>query len=189
MGALRGRDQDFTATYSKLKARPSTPQAGGGKKIWNRDPVHLTAMMCPELAHRTILRGFQTDAEKRAEVAAMQHDASPSVSALGIVARERCVDIVAVAPGFAQTQCIAAGPGHPESYVRSRSYGSIAHGCDAAKYRARRGEIVDRREEGLLDIAQDVEEGRRHDLLGFADQWRQHGEFYACAPPRRRTSL
>ena len=53
MGALRGRDQDFTATYSKLKARPSTPQAGGGKKIWNRNPVHLTAMICPELAARS----------------------------------------------------------------------------------------------------------------------------------------
>ena len=46
---------------------------------------------------------------------------------------------------------VVAGLGHAEAHMRARIGGGIADHGDAAEHDARRGEIVDRRDERLLD--------------------------------------
>ena len=85
----------------------------------------------------------------------MQHDVLPNVSALGLVARERCVDIVAVAQGL-----LKPSASHPALATRNPMCGRAVVAASltstTGQISGARGEIVDRRAEGLLD-AQDVD--------------------------------
>src|SRR5438477_185313 len=81
------------------------------------------AMIRQQPGHPAILLGLQVDAQKRAELAAVPHDALSHGLALGIVAGKRGVDVVAVLQGLGQRLRVAARLGHAEAHVRPRGRG------------------------------------------------------------------
>ena len=135
--------------------------------------------------HAAVLVGDEINAEMRAELAGVLDDGVADRLALGVVGLERRVDVVVVAQMPGQRLRVASGLGHAEAHMRARIGRGIADHGDAAEHDRGRGEIVDRRDERLLDLGHAVEQRRRHDGAGvgehlrdqvLADQRRRHRE-------------
>jgi hypothetical protein len=102
-----------------------------------------------------------------AELAAVPHDALGDRGAHGLVVSKRAVDVVMGRERIGERAGVVARLGDAEAHMRARARRRIAQQDDAAEHHPGRAEIVDRREEGPLDLLERVEEGRRQLLLGL----------------------
>ena len=88
----------------------------------------------------------------RAELAAVHDDGVADRLALRVVGLQAPSSMSSWSrQRLRQRLRVGAGLGHAEAHVRPRVGGGVADHGDAADTRSRRGEIVDRRDEGLLD--------------------------------------
>jgi len=81
--------------------------------------------------------------------------------ALRIVGVQRLVDVVVPVEMLRQRHRVGAGLGHSKAHVRPRIRCRIADHRDATVGDCGRREIVDRREERLLDLHKGVKQRRR----------------------------
>jgi len=103
-------------------------------------------------------------------------------SAPGIVCGKRGVDVVVGGKRIRQRLRVAARLGDAEPHMRARGRSGIADQRDAPVHDARRGEVVDRREERALDVAQAIDKSVRHDFFGVGAHLRDE----ILADERRR---
>ena len=117
-----------------------------------------------QLVHAPILLGFKIHAEMPAKFAAVLHDRIADRLTFVVVRFQRHVNIVMGVEVFGQCPRIGCRFGHAETHMRPRIGGGIAdHGHPAEQDRWR-GEIVNRRNKGLLDLERRIEQRRWQNL-------------------------
>ena len=92
----------------------------GRQEVRHGDPIHHRAVILEQLPHSVVFLGLQVNAEMRAELATMKHDALTIRLPDVVVAGERCVDILVLAQKARERLSIAGGFCNAETHMLAR---------------------------------------------------------------------
>jgi hypothetical protein len=120
--------------------------------------------------HRAVFIGLQVDAHTGAKPSAVLDDDLADWLANTVVFGKRLFDVFAVMKGLCERLRVAACFRDAETHMGTRVRRGITDQHHAVRVDTRRDEIVDRREEGLIDRAQALVQHSRQCIICFFPQ-------------------